>query len=57
LPFGRKVDIYGDSQFLISGDWGVRFGSINKNGKVAYENIQLLKHGLVVEYLDVSKVI
>jgi hypothetical protein len=57
LPFGRKVDIYGDSQFLISGDWGVKFGSINKNGKVAYENIQLLKHGLVVEYLDVSKLI
>jgi len=57
LPFGRKVDIYGDSQFLISGDWGVRFGTINKSGKVSYENIQLLKHGLVDEYLDTSKFI
>lgn len=57
LPFGKKVDIYGDSQFLINGDWGVKFGSINKEGKVSYENIQLLKHGLVVEYLDVSKAI
>jgi hypothetical protein len=57
LPFGRKVDIYGDSQFLISGDWGVRFGTIIKSGKVSYENIQLLKHGLVDEYLDTSKFI
>lgn len=56
LPFGRKVDIYGDSQFLIGGDWGVKFGTINKDGKNSYENIQLLKKGLVVEYLDTSKV-
>jgi hypothetical protein len=57
LPFGRKVDIYGDSQFLIGGDWGVRFGTVIKSGKVSYENIQLLKHGLVDEYLDTSKFI
>jgi peroxiredoxin len=56
LPFGRKVDIYGDSQFLIGGDWGVRFGTVMKNGKVSYENIQLLKHGLVDEYLDTTKI-
>lgn len=55
MPFGRKVDIYGDSQFLIGGDWGVKFGTVNKSGKVSYENIQLLKKGLVVEYLDTSK--
>lgn len=55
LPFGRKVDIYGDSQFLIGGDWGVKFGTVIKSGKVTYENIQLLKHGLVDEYLDTSK--
>ncbi len=55
MPFGRKVDIYGDSQFLIGGDWGVKFGTVNKGGKVSYENLQLLKHGLVEEYLDTSK--
>jgi len=55
MPFGRKVDIYGDSQFLIGGDWGVKFGTINKSGKTSYENLQLLKHGLVEEYLDTSK--
>jgi hypothetical protein len=52
VPFGRKIDIYGDSVFLIAGDWGIKFGTINKNGKTQYENLQLLKHGLVVEYLQ-----
>jgi hypothetical protein len=55
MPFGRKVNIYGDSQFLINGEWGVKFGTINKGGKTSYENLQLLKHGLVDEYLDTSK--
>jgi hypothetical protein len=55
MPFGKKVDIYGDSQFLIGGEWGVKFGTINKGGKVSYENIQLLKRNLVEEYLDTSK--
>lgn len=55
MPFGRKIDIYGDSQFWIGGNWGIKFGTINKAGKVSYENIQLLKNGLVVEYLDTSK--
>ena len=55
MPFGRKVDIYGDSQFLIGGEWGVKFGTVNKGGKVSYENLQLLKHGLVEEYLDTTK--
>jgi hypothetical protein len=57
LPFGKIVDIYGDSQFLIGGEWGVKFGTVIKNGKVSYENLQLLKHGLVDEYLDTSKFI
>ena len=57
MPFGRKVDIYGDSQFLISGQWGVKFGTVNRKGKISYENLQLLKNGLVKEYLDTSKFI
>ena len=55
LPFNRKIDIYGDTQFLIGGDWGVKFGTINKGGKVSYENIQLLKKGLVEEYIEIPK--
>lgn len=57
MPFGKKVDIYGDAQFLVGGDWGVKFGTINKGGKVSYENLQLLKRNLVEEYLDTSEVI
>ena len=56
IPFGKKIDIYGDSEFLIGGDWGVRFGTISLKGKRTYENLQLLKKGLVVEYLDISKI-
>jgi hypothetical protein len=55
MPFGRKVDIYGDSQFIIGGDWGVKFGTVNKSGKTSYENLQLLKRNMVEEYLDTSK--
>jgi len=57
MPFGKEVDVFGDSQFLISGDWGVKFGTVNKNGKTSYENLQLLKKGLVDEYLDTSNFI
>lgn len=57
LPFGNIVEINGTSEFLVIGDWGVRFGTIVKNGKQSYENLQLLRKGLVVEYLDISEFI
>lgn len=57
LPFGNIVEINGTSEFLVIGDWGVKFGTIVRNGKQSYENIQLLRKGLVVEYLDVSEFI
>lgn len=57
LPFGKIIKINGSSEFLIKGDWGVKFGTILKDGKQSYENIQLLKKGMVVEYLDVSEFI
>jgi hypothetical protein len=57
LPFGNIIEINGTSEFLVIGDWGVRFGTIVKNGKQSYENLQLLRKGLVVEYLDISEFI
>jgi hypothetical protein len=57
LPFGNIVEINGTSEFLVIGDWGVKFGTIVRNGKQSYENIQLLRKGLVVEYLDISEFI
>jgi hypothetical protein len=53
LPFGKKLEINGSSEFLVLGDWGVKFGTKIIDGKTTYENIQLLRKGLVVEYLDV----
>jgi hypothetical protein len=55
LPFGNIIEINGTSEFLVIGDWGVKFGTIVRNGKQSYENIQLLRKGLVVEYLDISE--
>lgn len=55
LPFGDTIEINGSSEFLVIGDWGVKFGTIIRDGKQSYENIQLLRKGLVVEYLDISK--
>jgi hypothetical protein len=55
LPFGNIVEINGTSEFLVIGDWGVKFGTIVRNGKQSYENIQLLRKGLIVEYLDISE--
>lgn len=57
LPFGDIIEINGNSEFLVVGDWGVKFGTIIRDGKQSYENIQLLRKGLVVEYLDISKFI
>ena len=53
LPFGKKLEINGSSEFLVLGDWGVKFGTKIIDGKTTYENIQLLRKGLVVEFLDV----
>lgn len=57
LPFGNIIEINGSSEFLVNGDWGVKFGTTIRDGKQTYENIQLLRKGLVVEYLDISKFI
>ena len=53
LPFGNIIEINGTSEFLVLGDWGVKFGTKIIDGKILYENIQLLRKGLVVEFLDV----
>jgi hypothetical protein len=57
LPFENIIEINGTSEFLVVGDWGVKFGTKIIDGKISYENIQLLRKGLVVEYLDTSKFI
>ena len=52
--FKYKGEIYtldGDATYLLGGDWGLRFGSVIKDGVVKYDRIELLKKFMVVEYL------
>ena len=47
----KIIDLEGDAIYWINADWGVRFGSIIINGKIQYDRVELLKKGMVVEYL------
>jgi hypothetical protein len=49
--FIKMIDINGDTIYQLSGDWGVRFGSILKGDKTVYNRIELVRKQMVVEYL------
>ena len=49
---GKTVEIFGDSDYYLGGDWSIRLGSINLSGGSKYDTIQLSKRGAVVEYLN-----
>ena len=52
LKFGKNIlELEGDSLFLLSGDWGIKFGSTTKNNATAYDRIELIRKGMVYEYL------
>lgn len=52
LKFGRKtLELEGDALFLLGGDWGIKFGSTNKAGTTIYDRIELVRKGMVYEYL------
>jgi hypothetical protein len=44
---GRKFVLRGDSTYLISNDWGIRFGYTYINGNRSYDRIELTKRGMV----------
>lgn len=48
---GKTVQIYGDSNYYLAGDWAIQLGSTKASGEVKYDRIQLLKKGMVVEYI------
>lgn len=54
LPFGKQIQMIGSSEFLIGGDWGVKFGTTVVNGRTMYDRIELVKKGMVVEYLEIN---
>lgn len=49
--FVKMIDISGDTIYQISGDWGVRFGSVLQGSKLVYNRIELVRKGMVVQYL------
>jgi hypothetical protein len=49
--FIKVIDITGDTIYQIAGDWGVRFGSVLQGSKLVYNRIELVRKGMVVEYL------
>jgi len=52
LKYGSHIiDLTGDATYWINADWGLRIGSILDNGTARYNRIDLLKKGMVVEYL------
>jgi hypothetical protein len=51
---GDAVKIYGDSVFNVGADWGVRLGQTYFNGNSSYDRIELLKNGMVVDYLKIK---
>ena len=52
LKFGSKtLELEGDALFLLGGDWGIKFGSTKKSGTLIYDRIELIRKGMVYEYL------
>ena len=52
LKFGRKtLELEGDALFLLGGDWGIKFGSTKNDGSLIYDRIELIRKGMVYEYL------
>lgn len=48
---GRNFTLRGDSSFLIGYDWGIRFGTTIGSNKRAYDRIEVLKRGMVVDVI------
>jgi hypothetical protein len=48
-----KIDIYGNANFNVGGDWAIRFGSSSLNGNNnIYDRLELTKKDMVIEYLE-----
>jgi hypothetical protein len=53
LQFGSKIiEVSGDTVFLLGGDWGIKFGSVYKDGILYYDRLLLVRKGMVYEYLN-----
>jgi hypothetical protein len=50
--FTKNIDINGDTTFHLVGDWGIRFGTILQGDKTVYNRLELVRKGMVNEYLN-----
>jgi len=48
---GRDFVLRGDSEYLISYDWGIKFGSTTTDSKRGYDRIEITKKGKVQKVL------
>jgi hypothetical protein len=48
---GKEITLEGDAIYWLNGDWGIKFGNIHKSDGNFYDRIELVKKGMVVEYL------
>ena len=48
---GKKFILKGDSSYLISNNWGIRFGSTKQGLTSIYDRIEVLKRNMVHEVL------
>lgn len=53
LMIGKKpYTLVGDSPYLITNDWGVKFGyTFKPSGQRVYDRIEIIKKGLVWKYI------
>jgi len=50
--YAQVIEIEGETIYQISGDWGVRLASTVVSGESKYNRIELVRKGMVVEYLN-----
>jgi hypothetical protein len=48
----NTILIQGDATYSLNGQWGVRFGSKYIDGKLVYDRLELVRQGMVYEYLQ-----
>lgn len=52
----KIIELEGDAVYWIDADWGLRLGVILEDGGSRYERVELLKKGMVVEYLKRNEI-
>ena len=52
----KIIELEGDAVYWIDADWGLKFGTIIENGSANYDRVELLKKGMVVEYLKRNEI-